>query len=152
MLRIKESKTADTRTCDVSKVKKEQLLLSSIQHIRDIQLGMNYFAEKLIEAGRIHDHTKLSGIDEFFSDFKTSFETMGWWENHKIKERHHLSKNGVVPDDVNLVDVIEYIVDGAMAGMARSGKYRKEEIPKGLLELAFNNTIKLLLSKIEVID
>jgi hypothetical protein len=128
------------------------LLLSSIQHIGDVQLGMNFFAEKLIEAGRIHDHTKLSGIDEFYSDFKTSFKTIGWWNNHKQTERHHLSMSGVIPEDVNLIDVIEYIIDGAMAGMARSGEYRKEEIPEGLLELAFNNTIKLLLSKIEVID
>lgn len=150
-LRIKESKTADTRTCDVSKVGKERLLLSSIQHISDVQQGMNMFAEMLITAGRKHDHTKISGIDQFFEDFKTKFETTNWWEMHKKSERHHLSSNGVVPEDVNLVDVIEYIIDGAMAGMARSGKYRKEEIPEGLLEKAFDNTIELLLSKIEII-
>ena len=56
----------------------------------------------------------------------------------------------IICHDVNLIDVIEYIVDGAMAGMARSGKYRKEEIPKGLLEKAFNNTIELLLSEIVI--
>ncbi len=152
MIRIKESKTADTRTCDVSKVTKEQLFSSSIQHIRDVQMGMNFFAMMLIDAGNIHDHTKLSGIDQFYSEFKTSFATTKWWENHKVEERHHLSENGVVPENVNLIDVIEYIVDGAMAGMARSGEYRKENIPKGLLEKAFDNTINLLLSEIEVTD
>lgn len=147
---IEKSETADTRTCDVSKVSKEQLLLSSIQHIGDVQFGMNFFAEKLIEAGRVHDHTKISGINEFYSDFKTGFETIEWWKSHKARERHHLSKDGIIPDNVNLIDVIEYIVDGVMAGMARSGKYKKEEIPKGLLEKAFDNTLELLLSKTEV--
>ena len=147
---IRESKTADTRTCDVSKVKKETLLLSSIQHINDVQQGMNFFANKLVEAGRNHDNTKISGIYEFHRDFKNNFDTIEWWEDHKKSERHHLSTSDGIRDDINLMDVLEYITDGVMAGMARSGKYRKEEFPKWLLEKAFDNTIKLLLSEVEV--
>jgi hypothetical protein len=42
------------------------------------------------------------------------------------------------------------ITDGVMAGMARSGEYRKEEIPDSLLRKAFDNTIELLLRNVEV--
>ena len=43
MIEIKQSKTADSRTCDWSKVTKEQLLESSIQHIGDIQKGLIFY-------------------------------------------------------------------------------------------------------------
>jgi len=32
-----------------------------------------------------------------------------------------------------------------MAGLARSGKYRKEDLPEGLLQRAFDNTINKLI-------
>ncbi len=44
------------------------------------------------------------------------------------------------------------IVDGVMAGLARSGEYRKEEVPDELLRKAFNNTIDLMLRNVEVED
>lgn len=43
MIVIRPSPTADTRTCDWSKVTKEQLLESSIQHIGDIHAGLDFF-------------------------------------------------------------------------------------------------------------
>jgi len=147
---IRKSPTADTRTCDVSKVTKRQLLQSSVQHISDVQKGLEYLAKRILLAGEKHDYTKLSELDSFYSDFKTGFKTTEWWELHKNTERHHLSKTGKIPSNVNLIDVLEYLVDGVMAGLARSGEYRREEIPEGLLEQAFENTIELLLSKTEV--
>lgn len=36
------------------------------------------------------------------------------------RERHHLLSR--TPEDVNLVDVFEYIADCVMAGMARTGE------------------------------
>jgi len=147
---ISKSETADTRTCDYSKVSKEKLLQSSKQHIYDVSLGMNMIAHDIIDAGHIHDHTKLTGINQFHKDFKTGFESTIWWENHQVEERHHLAQH--VPEDVDLVDVIEFMVDGIMAGMARSGEYRKEELPEGLLQKAFDNTVKKFLEHIEVQD
>ena len=152
ILKIRESKTADTRTCDVSKVTKDTLIKSSLQHIEDVQKGMAFFIMMMKQAASKHDYTKLTGINQFFEDFKTGFKTQNWYEMHKTTERHHLSIRGVIPEDVNLIDVIEYIVDGAMAGMARSGKYRKEDISKDLLKRAFDNTIELLLSEIEIVE
>ena len=50
MIQIKPSPTADTRTCDVTKVKKSQLLSASKQHIGDVGAGLGFFAAKLTEA------------------------------------------------------------------------------------------------------
>jgi len=145
---ISESKTADTRSSDVSKVSKEQLLASSKQHINDVQVGISMLSLMLSNAAKKHDHTKISGIDAFYKDFKNDFKTKDWWEKHVVEERHHLSSH--VPDDVNLIDVLEYLVDGCMAGMGRTGKYRKEDLPKGMLQKAFDNTIDLMINNIIV--
>lgn len=147
-IHIKESKTADTRTCDVSKVSKEQLLISSKQHIDDVAKGMLFFETMLGAASLKHDHDKISGIDSFHADFLTKFEKHDWWDNHKEISRHHLLDDAPIPDDVNLIDVLEMIVDCVMAGMARSGDVCPLEIPADVLLKAFNNTADLLKSNI----
>ena len=149
MIKIKKSKDADSRTCNFKNVSKQQLIDSSIQHINDVKLGMRYIAKELIKASLKHDYTKLSDIDQFHKDFITDFETTTWWEMHQKTERHHLTKH--IPDDVNLIDVIECLVDGVMAGLARSEKYSKEELPIGLLKKAYDNTIKKLIEEIEIV-
>lgn len=147
---IKQSKVADTRTCDYSKVSEEQLWLSSKQHIADVQSLMDYIAERIHEAGLVHDHTKTSGIKQFHSDFVGGFKSTAWWDNHRKAERHHLYLEDGIPEDVNLIDVIEFLVDGVAAGLARSGTYRKEALPDGLLQKAFDNTVNKLVENIEV--
>lgn len=52
MIKIQQSKTADTRSCDFSQVTKDQLIESSIQHIGDIKQGMEFF-KMLIDASVI---------------------------------------------------------------------------------------------------
>ena len=143
---IKKSNTADTRTCDWSQVSKEELLMSSISHINDVQKGMGFFIKKMFDIAVNHDHTKISHIDDFYEDFKTGFKRTIWWEMHMNIERHHFNKPKYIQDDVNLLDIIEMITDGVMAGIARSGEYRHEEIPDKLLRKAFNNTITMLLN------
>jgi len=103
-----------------------------------------------MEAGARHDYTKLTMIDAFHRDFVTGFKKTSWWEEHKKKERHHLIDNEHAPQDVNLVDVIECIVDGVMAGMARSGDYRYTPFPAELLERAVKNTISMLLDNVKM--
>lgn len=150
MIKIKKSSTADTRTCEWSTVTKEQLLKASEQHIDDVNKGMLYFIHKLQTAAVNHDTTKISHIDQFHEDFKTGFEKTDWWEMHQKEERHHFKTPEFIQDDINLVDVIEQIVDGVMAGMARSGEYRYEPLPDELLQKAYKNTAKLLLDNVEV--
>lgn len=149
-IKISKSSTADTRTCDWSKVTEEELLLASRLHIADVGLGMRLLAEKLLQAAEKHDHTKISGIAEFHADFKTGFSQTDWWLMHQKEERHHFNDPALVQDDVSLLDVIEQIVDGVMAGMARSGEYRSEPISDELLQKAYRNTVKLLLDRVEV--
>lgn len=152
MITIKKSQTADTRTCDYSKVTKEQLLKSSEQHISDVRQALDFFREALNEAWRRHDFTKLDQIDWFHADFATGFKQSGWWDNHRKTERHHLAQADGVRDDVNLIDVLEYIADCVMAGKARSGTVNEIVIAPEVLRIAFQNTCKLLEKEVVVQD
>lgn len=151
MIEIKKSPTADTRTCDVTKVERRQLLDSSRQHIADVAKAMAFFSSKLFAAAAEHDYDKLTDIDWFYSDFKTKFAQTGWWDNHRKIHRHHLGQADGVPDDVNLLDVLEYVADCVMAGMARSGEVYALEMSDDLLQKAFINTVCLLKDSVKVI-
>ena len=133
MIKIKKSQTADTRTCDFSKVTKEQLFESSVQHIGDIKQGTDFFKDMLATVVRHHDFDKLTNISHFHSDFITGFEETGWYDNHIKVNRHHLFEKEGVPKDVNLIDVLELIIDCVMAGMGRSGEVYPLEIDQAVL-------------------
>jgi hypothetical protein len=149
---IKKSPTADTRTCDFAKVTKEQLYSSSVQHRGDIIQGLAFFQRKINEATHMHDADKLDDIDGFHRDFITGFKQTEWWDNHRKISRHHLLSPDGVPVDVNLIDVLEMITDCVMAGMARSGSVYELNISPDVLMEAFQNTVKLLQSQIQVVD
>ena len=150
MIKIEKSETADTRTCDFSKVTQETLLSSSRQHINDVLRGMAFFSEMLFRAAERHDRDKITGIDQFHADFVTGFEQHEWWDNHRRVNRHHLQQADGVPADVNLVDVLDMIVDCVMAGMARSGSVYDVKIDADVLQRAFKNTVELLKSQVVV--
>lgn len=152
MIEIEKSHTADTRTCDVSLVDKQTLLKSSRQHIGDVGKALAFFSSRLFKAGVEHDYDKLTEIDWFHSDFKTKFEKTGWWDNHRKIHRHHLGQEDGVPEDVNLIDVLEYIADCVMAGMARSGSVYALQASDELLRKAFENTIELLKAQVKVAE
>lgn len=86
----------------------------------------------------------------FYKDFKSDFKTQDWYELHKKNERHHLSVEQGIRDDVDLIDVIEFLIDGVMAGLARTGQYKKQKIQSGLLQTAFDNTIDKLIDNISI--
>lgn len=150
MITISKSPIADTRTCDVTKVERQQLLDSSRQHIADVAKAMAFFSSKLFAAAVEHDYDKLTAIDWFYADFQTKFEQTGWWDNHRKIHRHHLGQADGVPENVNLLDVLEYIADCVMAGMARSGEVYPLVASDDLLRKAFENTTNLLKSQIQV--
>lgn len=64
--------------------------------------------------------------------------------------RHHLNEPDGIREDVNLVDVLDFIADCVMAGMARSGSVYPLELPNELLQKAFQNTVELLKSNVQV--
>ena len=150
MIEIEKSQTADTRTCDFANVSKETLLASSRQHIGDVGRGLAFFAGLLVEAAARHDYDKLTDIDGFHADFVTGFEQTGWWDRHRKLNRHHLLQADGVPEDVNLIDVLDMIADCVMAGMARSGSVYPLDIDADVLRRAFDNTVELLKAQVVV--
>lgn len=150
MIHIRPSQTADTRTCDFSKVTKDTLYASSEQHIDDVRRALAFFGRMLDAAGIDHDPDKLTDIDGFHADFMTGFAETGWWDRHRKLNRHHLTQDDGVPEDVNLVDVLDFIADCVMAGMARSGSVYPLHLSPELLERAFQNTVALLKAQVVV--
>lgn len=147
---IHPSPTADTRSCDWSKVSKEQLCDSSIEHRDDVVKGFEFFIRMMSRQALLHDHDKISDIDGFHEDFKTGFEKTDWWDKHRKINRHHLLQEDGVPEDVNLIDVLDLIVDCTMAGMARTGEIYPITISDDVLKRAFENTCSLLRAHIRV--
>ena len=150
MIKIQKSKTADTRSCDFSKVTKKQLEISSMQHIGDVRQGFDFFRGLLGEAGMKHDFDKITALDHFHADFTTGFKETGWWDKHREINRHHLLQEDGVPSDVNLVDVLDMIVDCVMAGMGRTGEVYPLDIKPEVLKAAFDNTVEMLKEQVVV--
>jgi hypothetical protein len=80
----------------------------------------------------------------------TGFKQTEWWDAHRKLNRHHLTQDDGIPADVNLIDVLDFIADCVMAGMARSGSVYDLKLPPELLERAFQNTVTLLKSQVVV--
>lgn len=152
MIRIGKSETADNRTCDYTKVTKEQLLKSSRHHISDVRQALGFFSQCLGRASRDHDSDKIADIEGFHADFLTGFKQTGWWDRHRQLNRHHLTQEDGIPPDVNLIDVLDFIADCVMAGMGRSGSVYPLHLPAELLERAFQNTVALLKAEIVVYE
>ena len=159
MIRIKKSKSADTRSAD-HVIGRQELLDSTRMHISDVRKAMAWFSRMLVMRACSHDKTKLTEFDEFYRQFHNEQATgkgdwmdnpQGWYRKiHLVEERHHL--NNACPNDVNLFDVIEMLCDCAMAGLARSGNYRHDDIDANVLKTAFDNTVKMLVENTIVED
>lgn len=153
MIQIKKSKNADTRTAE-GYVSKEDLKENSESHIRDvIHVGI-WFANIIREQVFKHDHTKIEYIDMFYKDFTSGmkgqeFKELEWFQKH-LTERHHL--NDRCPEDVNLIDVLEMVIDCSVAGLARSGEIYPIKIDNEILQKAVENTKKLIVNNIEIVE
>ena len=144
---IHKNPNGDTRTAPKN-ITFEQFQEANISHIADVGNVMMALSEKLKENGCKHDQTKKSEEKMFYSDF---IETMAggidfvsgeWYQLHVNTERHHLLSR--CPEDVNLLDVVEMIVDCVCAGKTRSGEVRDLEISTDILGKALRNTVKLV--------
>lgn len=153
---IYKSQNADTRSAN-GNVTKNQLEKDTISHINDVQNVGYWLIDKLKQQLVEHDHTKLDYLDEFYTDFNDklnsenkNFKEMNWFKNRHMTERHHL--NDRVPDDVNLLDILEMVIDCTCAGLARSGEVYPITIPQEVLELAIDNTKNLIIDNAEVVE
>ena len=143
MIIIKPSPTADTRTCDYANVTKEQLKESSYQHIVDVFKAMAFFRDAILIAAERHDYDKLTDIDGFHRDFIGGFKNTTWWDNHRKVNRHHLNVADGIPNDVNLIDVLDMIADMVVARKGRGADFFIGIHPD-ILMAAFANTVELL--------
>jgi hypothetical protein len=115
-----------------------------------VRNALEFFRHKIFTAAQIHDRDKIDDINGFHRDFVTGFKRTTWWDNHRKVNRHHLLQADGVPTDVNLIDVLDMIADCVMAGMARSGSVYPLNIKPEVLMTAFQNTVDLLKSQINV--
>jgi hypothetical protein len=128
-------------------------------HITDVQKGCLFIANKIIEAGIKHDDTKMTMVDvDILVEERTAdieFKNSNWHKSHIKNNRHHFHQLDECPDDYNLIDVIESLVDCVMAVKARRGQTAKMStnyINPELLAKAFKNTIEMLENEIIVED
>ncbi len=150
MIRIQKSTTADTRTCDYTTVDLDTLYASSIQHIGDVRDALGFFGQLLQTAAEVHDRDKLTDIKGFHDDFVTGFKEHSWWDRHRQLNRHHLNLDDGIREDVNLIDVLDFIADCVMAGMARSGDVYTLLLRPDVLGRAFQNTVDMLKKQVVV--
>ena len=152
---IKKNPNGDTRTASKN-ISYEEFQEANDMHKRDVYEVMKYLSRLISVAGLSHDFTKKTEEQLFYKNFLsamnngTNFVEDEWYQLHINEERHHLLSR--CPEDVNLIDVIEMIVDCTCAGLARSGEVRGLEINSEILEKAVQNTVKLILREIELVN
>ena len=153
MIKIKKNPNGDTRTAPKN-VSFEEFQKANDMHISDVNNVMHELSRMVDNRGTNHDYTKKSQEKLFYENFfstmnkRTDFTKDEWYQIHIKEERHHLLSN--CPNDVNLIDILEMIVDCTCAGLARSGEVRPMEINDDILHKAIENTDELIKSVVEV--
>lgn len=155
MIEIKKNPNGDTRTAPKG-ITFEEFQEANDMHIYDVASVMYELSKMVDSAGEHHDCTKKSQERMFYRDFVNTqengddFTKSEWYSLHTKAERHHLLS--CCPEDVNLIDVLEMIVDCTCAGLARSGEVRDLEIDAKILEKAVNNTTQLIKSMVKITE
>lgn len=152
---IEKNPNGDTRTAPKN-ISFEEFQVANNMHKKDVYEVMKYLARLIHRTGQNHDFTKKTHERLFYENFLstmnngTKFVEDEWYQLHVDTERHHLLSR--CPEDVNLIDVIEMIVDCTCAGLARSGEVRGLEINAEVLEKAVQNTVKLIVDEIDLVN
>lgn len=133
------------------------LFKDTLQHKKDVGLVLANIGKYIKEKGECHDWTKVEFFDNFAKDCLERKDTMDfkqrdWYHIHTTKERHHL--NASCPEDVDLFDVLEMIVDCIIAGKTRTGEVNKYFLilKEDMLEKAYWNTVKKINDSVIVKD
>lgn len=157
-VKIKRNTLGDTRTA--TRVPEfYELSESNAMHRDDVRVMMEAIAGDICDAAGRHDLTKVRepGRSLFYRELcatiegKMDFTEDGkWYPMHCKTERHHLNEH--CPEDVNLIDVIEMICDCVCAGMARTGVFRPIEISSEILQRAVENTAKMCVDAVEIVE
>ena len=146
-IEIHKNPNGDTRTAPKN-ITFEQFQEANDNHRDDVNKVISVLSLMLSENGAKHDWTKKKYEKMFYNNFLATmnfgsdFVSGEWYQLHVNTERHHLLSR--CPEDVNLLDVIEMIVDYVCAGKTRIGEVRDLEISTDILEKALKNTVKLV--------
>ena len=165
MIEIVKSPKSDCHRVD-GKIDRDNLWLSMARHMDNVNDGMEFFANKLLDAGAAHmeffanklldagaahDYTKMTMFDEYHEAVQSGKKNKSeWYQKHKEAERHHIIEQDY--NDVNLIDVLEYISDCVMAGSVRSNDPQgiNIKISDAILQKAFQNTLQMLKKEVVV--
>ena len=159
-MKVKISKTHNPE--DGPYKDKDDLLCDVMIHRKHVSDVMNKLSYKLMDIGFHHDWTKIQYLDDFYRDTCERpregdsidlFKSRSWYNLHVTREQHHLNAN--CPVDVDLFNVLEFIVDCVCAGKSRSGfvNYGFLELDRDdLLEIAFWNTVRYIEELVELED
>ena len=146
----------DTRTAN-RKPSFDEFRAANGSHMTDVEDVMLEIAKLIRKAGLEHDYTKKFYEPEFYADFckvldgsTKNFTDMEWYQTHIREERHHI--NNRCPDDVDLIDIIEHIVDCCCAGKTRSGYISPVVIDPEILKRAVDNTVKLIDNNTRIVE
>ncbi len=152
---IKKNSLGDSRSA-AHVPSREEFSESNNSHRNDVSNLMNAFADELRERADRHDWTKVEEpYATMFYELLTSaisgeknFEEGEWAKLHYYElERHHLTRH--CPDDITLVDIIEFICDNVAAGLSRSGSIFPVELSDETLQKAFANTLENIKNAVE---
>ena len=152
---IVKNPNGDTRTAPKG-ITFEQFQEANDSHRLDVRNVMRAIADIIRDNGEAHDYTKKTHEKEFYRDFLATmndgadFVNGEWYQLHIHKERHH--PLSYCQEDINLMDIIEMVVDCAVAGLTRSGEVRPMEVNAEILQKAVNNTIQFISKMVEVVD
>lgn len=153
---MKKNTLGDTRTAERMPTRAE-FDAANVSHISDVNALIESFAQEMISRVNDHDLTKIIEpyATMFYEDMKANieegkapFEKLEWFGLHINSERHHLKER--VPDDVDLIDVIEMLADCVSAGMTRSGHVYEIKIQDSVLQKAVSNTVKKMIGAVEI--
>lgn len=155
MVEIQKNINSDTRSAK-GIISFEEFQKANDLHISEVSQVMFYLSKMIIKRGKEHDNTKKKHEILYYQDFidtmkkKKNFIDGSWYNMHVSEERHHI--NTKCPEDINLIDVLEMIIDCICAGKSRTGEVYPITIDRDKLYEAFENTIKLIDGMIIVKD
>ncbi len=151
---IKATPDADTRSA-TAPITRSSLITSTMLHKQAVSALAAVIGHALFKMQERHDHTKIEDIDEFLHDFQqvqqeqTNFCDGDWYIKHIKTERHHL--NACAPADVDLIDILEYVIDNVAAGKARNGEVHVQPLSEAVMAKAIDNTATKLAEMITVV-
>lgn len=127
-------------------------------HINNVRSVMNIICSELSARAASHDNTKIYDPyrSQFYVDVCNSinglinFNNGAWIREHYDKERHHVDR--YVPEDVDLIDIIETLVDVVVSGFERNGAAGTVSINGTVLNQAIQNTLDKITGVIDFYD